>query len=145
MRAIHTCLLLPSLAFGFGYSEASCAITTSNIFWSVDLTVVNATAWDAIIPVLEASAATEAGTLIYDISGNGTHGFIYERYVDAAAAIEHTETFLANFAADFTAAVAIDAIKVHSAVDDRDLLDLLDGLGALLYGPLTLKATCDHP
>jgi quinol monooxygenase YgiN len=90
----------------------------------------------ALMSEMVASTRQEPGALVYEwfLSPDGQVCHLCERYADSAAALEHLESFGANFAERFLACFAPAAFYVYGDPSD-EVREVLDGFGAVYLGP----------
>jgi quinol monooxygenase YgiN len=90
--------------------------------------------FQALTREMVAATRSEPGAVCYEryLNGDGRTVHIYERYVDATAAVAHLKRFQGSFAAQFDALVDRGPVFVYGTVSD-ELRLLLDRLGAVYF------------
>jgi quinol monooxygenase YgiN len=86
-----------------------------------------------------AAAQAENGVLAYQrfISEDGQSVYVYERYKDSGAAIEHLRAFMATFAERYASMVERKRFVVFGDPSDEPRM-LLNGYGATYHRPFGL-------
>jgi quinol monooxygenase YgiN len=81
--------------------------------------------------------ANEPGTLDYEwsLSADGTQCHLWERYVDAAAAMTHIGTFGERYAERFLSLLTPTAVHLYGA-PDAAVREALAGFGAVVMEPV---------
>ena len=85
----------------------------------LDVTPGQADPFRALVADLVSATEEEPGTLAYqwNLSADGMRYHVYERYVDAAAAVAHLGMFAQRFAGRFGACVTPARFVVYGAAD----------------------------
>jgi len=111
---------------------------SSQISWYVELQVEpgQLDALRALTSEMVESAKNEVGTLIYErfISEDSQIVHVFERYIDAAAAVTHLIAFKAIYGKRFGQMVARKRFTVF-ATPTRELKEILDPFGATYIVP----------
>jgi quinol monooxygenase YgiN len=88
----------------------------AEVSWHVELTVNDGhlEALRALSAEMIEAALAEPGTLAYErfVTADGKRVFLYERYVDSAAAVAHLRTFVQRFGARWGALIRRDRFTV---------------------------------
>jgi quinol monooxygenase YgiN len=109
---------------------------TKAVSWVIQLTLKQAALaeFQALTREMVTATRSEAGALCYEryISDDGRSVHIYERYVDAVAAVSHLKRFQESFGARFVALVDRGPVFVYGAVS-QELRTLFDPLGAVYF------------
>lgn len=112
----------------------------SNVYWMLELEVLpgrNGDFRSLMAEMVRSAREGEPGTLSYEwnLSPDGTICHIYERYADSDAVMKHLESFGANFAERFLAALKPIRFVVYGA-PSQVVQDALAG-----FAPVYMRTT----
>lgn len=107
-----------------------------NIIWTVEATITDRLALDAVMAEMVAAVSEEEGTTHYEwtLGNDETSLHVYERYRDADAARAHLQTW-AKYADRFLAAASVTRFTVFCTLPP-DLADAVAGLNPVVMTPL---------
>jgi quinol monooxygenase YgiN len=109
----------------------------AQVSWQVELAVKPGALenFRALTRKMVAFTRGEPGVLIYErfISADGQLVYVYERYVDAAAAVAHLRTFEQKFGGRFSGLVERRRFLVFG-LPSAELRNILDEFGATYLG-----------
>ena len=110
----------------------------SEVSWQVELTVKPGEfdKFRTLTREMMETTKGESGVLIYErfVSEDSKVVYVYERYVDSAAAAEHLVAFGKLYGERFKSMVDRKRFTVFGAPSD-ELKRILDGFGATYFGP----------
>ena len=108
------------------------------ISWQVELLVKDGQLerFRALTGEMVASTRREEGVLSYQrfVTGDGRFVYVYERYVNSAAALAHLKTFRLDYGDRFSSMVDRRRFTVFGQPTD-ELRKILDGFGATYLTP----------
>ena len=109
---------------------------TEAVCWVIQLTVKPAALgeFQALTREMVTATRSEPGAVCYEryLNDDGRSVHIYERYVDAAAAVAHLKRFQESFGERFVALVDRGPVFVYGTLS-HELRSLLDPLGAVYF------------
>lgn len=112
---------------------------SDHVYWLLEVSVKPGEAdnFKAVMgEMIEATQANEPDVLNYEwsFSADGATCHLYERYASSAAALTHLQSFGANFAERFLAAVEPTRFTIYGD-PSAEVRGVLDGFGAVYMTP----------